>query len=478
MRGVALWQLAANGFGAVAVVVYFRLLFVQELPPGSEGIEVNLVVLVAYLLLTLVIGVPLNGLLLRRAMGWVRDGRTPTTGERWDTLSQPIRLTFSALVAWIGAAIVFGTINDSMNRIGFGILLVGLVSCTVLYLLLERHFRPVFALALDGIRLPRWRREIVTRVMVAWWLCSAAPLAAIGAAPFTVDGDTSFIGSRRFTLVVAIVLVAGAFVMRTSVGVVGATVNEVRAAMANVARGDLDHTVPVTSLGELGQLQAGFNEMVEGLRERRRLHELFGRQVGTEVARLALEADPELGGERREITALFVDLTGFTTFSEHHDPEEVMAALNDFFEVVITVVMEEGGWVNKFEGDAALCIFGAPALQPDHAARGLRAAARLPPAVAALPDAPKVGVGVATGTAVAGHVGTTERYEYTVIGDTVNVASRLSKLAKGAPGYVLASDRTVAAAAETGSDVARWTDHGSAEVRGRAEPITVFVAGP
>src|SRR5690606_2908765 len=152
----------------------------------------------------------------------------------------------------------------------------------------------------------------------------------------------------------------------------------VRAAMAKVEDGDLDIEVPVDHAGELGRLQAGFNEMVDGLRERRRVQELFGRQVGADVARQALENDPELGGEEREITALFVDLEGFTAYTETHTPTEVVQLLNAFFGIVVRVVMDNGGFVNKFEGDAALCIFGAPAEQPDHAARALRAAATLP----------------------------------------------------------------------------------------------------
>src|SRR5690606_2558962 len=119
------------------------------------------------------------------------------------------------------------------------------------------------------------------------------------------------------------------------------------------------------------------------------LFELLDQQVGPEVARRALEEKPTLGGGRRVVTVLFVDLHGYTAYSESHTPEEVVDMLNRFFEVVVAVVQAEGGHVNKFEGDAALCVFGAPDDQPHHAARALRAAARLPLAVARLlPDDP------------------------------------------------------------------------------------------
>jgi len=478
IRGVVLLQAGANLFGTLAVAIYFKLLFPHDsLRQGSDRLEVNLALLAGFVAITLLVTIPLNHLMLKRAMSWVREGRQPTTLERWDTLSQPLRLTFSVLLGWIGAAITFGIVNHDATRVGFGIALAGLVVCTLLYLMLERHFQPVFALALAGVKLPRWRREILTRVMGAWWLVSALPLLALGAAPFTDKNEVKLLTTPQFSVIAFFLVLAGALVMRAAVGGVSESVNEVRAAMAQVEEGDLGVRLPVSSIGELGHLQAGFNDMVEGLRQRRRLQDLFGRQVGVDVARKALEHDPELGGEEREISALFVDLAGFTSFSESLSPVEVVAALNTFFAVVIRVVMEEGGWVNKFEGDAALCIFGAPGDQPDHACRALAAAARLPGEVALLPDTPTVGIGVATGTAVAGNLGTAERYEYTVIGDTVNVASRLSDLAKlratGLP--VLAAGTTVAAASHDDPDVGtRWQAQGRQVVRGRVGAVEVF----
>ncbi len=478
IRGVVMLQAGANLFGTFAVAIYFRLLYPDDsLRAGSDRLELNLALLAGFVAITLLVTIPLNHIMLKRAMGWIRDGRQPTTLERWDTLSQPIRLTFSVFVGWIGAAVTFGIVNHDSTRVGFGIALTSLMVCALLYLMLERHFQPVFALALTGVKLPRWRREILTRVMGAWWLVSALPMLALGAAPFTDNNEVKLLTTPQFSVIAFFLVLAGALVMRAAVGGVSESVNEVRAAMAQVEEGDLTVRLSVSSIGELGHLQAGFNDMVEGLRQRRRLQDLFGRQVGADVARHALEKDPELGGEEREISALFVDLAGFTTFSETLSPVQVVAALNAFFAVVIRVVMEEGGWVNKFEGDAALCIFGAPGEQPDHALRALTAAARLPAEVALLPDAPTVGIGVATGTAVAGNVGTAERYEYTVIGDTVNVASRLSDLAKlrpkGLP--VFAAGPTINAAVHNDPDVrTRWYGQGQQAVKGRVGTIEVF----
>ncbi len=149
-----------------------------------------------------------------------------------------------------------------------------------------------------------------------------------------------------------------------------------RAAVERVAAGDLDVEVPIDDASEVGQLQAGFNRMAEGLRERERIRDLFGRQVGEEVARAALDEGVRLGGEEREIGALFVDLTGSTSMALAMPPTHVVRLLNKFFRVVIDVVEAEGGFVNKFEGDAALCVFGAPAPSEDPAGQALSARAQ------------------------------------------------------------------------------------------------------
>ncbi len=119
--------------------------------------------------------------------------------------------------------------------------------------------------------------------------------------------------------------------------------------------------------------------MAAGLRERERLHDLFGRHVGREVAEAALEddGDVQLGGEVRDVAVVFVDLVGSTSLAAGRPPSEVVALLNDFFKLVVETVEEHGGWVNKFEGDAALCVFGAPTARADAACDALRAARAL-----------------------------------------------------------------------------------------------------
>ena len=138
------------------------------------------------------------------------------------------------------------------------------------------------------------------------------------------------------------------------------------------------------------------------------------------------------------------------------------------------VVSAEGGWVNKFEGDGALCVFGAPAMQPDHAARALRSARalhgeleQLAPAFPGLDGA----IGVSSGPLVAGNVGTEQRYEYTLIGRPVNEAARLTDLAKGRPGRVVASQGALDRA---GDEVNRWSSLGTVVLRGQSAPAMIY----
>jgi adenylate cyclase len=205
--------------------------------------------------------------------------------------------------------------------------------------------------------------------------------------------------------------------------------------------------------------------MINGLQEREQVRELFGRYVGDEVARRALEKKPELGGENRQVGVIFVDVIGSTGFAVSRSPQEVVKALNTFFDVVVDVVHRNRGIINKFEGDAALAVFGAPLPLDDIAGHCLAAARELKQEL----DGQELpaGIGVSVGNVVAGHIGAKDRFEYTVIGDAVNSAARLTELAKETPGRVLTSAATVRQANEP--EQARWTMMKSVELRGRRE---------
>jgi adenylate cyclase len=264
-----------------------------------------------------------------------------------------------------------------------------------------------------------------------------------------------------------VALVVGLAVMALTAQSLADPLEALRGALRRVQRGE-QARVDVYDGSEVGLLQAGFNRMVEGLREREQLRDLFGRQVGEDVARQALERGITLGGEEVEVAVLFVDLVGSTELAHERPPAEVVELLNEFFCVVVDVIDDEGGAVNKFVGDAALCVFGAPLPHDDAAGAALRAARTLRDRLAAEVPQCDVGIGVSAGTAVAGNIGAQQRFEYTVIGDPVNEAARLTELAKQHDGRVLASEAVLERAG--GGESERWTRGKTETLRGRAEP--------
>jgi len=179
----------------------------------------------------------------------------------------------------------------------------------------------------------------------------------------------------------------------------------------------------------------------------------------------------ELGGESREVTVLFVDLVGSTTYATQNSPSDVVDMLNRFFGVVVDEVDRHRGLVNKFIGDAVLAVFGAPVSLDDHPDAGLAAARAMAARLAE--EVPEIGagIGVATGEVVAGNVGHHRRFEYTVVGDAVNTAARLTELAKDVDGRLLATGATVAAA--EGDEASYWQESGSTTLRGRSEETTL-----
>jgi adenylate cyclase len=211
--------------------------------------------------------------------------------------------------------------------------------------------------------------------------------------------------------------------------------------------------------------------MVAGLRERERIQDLFGRHVGEDVARVALEQEVELGGETRDVAVLFTDVVGSTELASQRPPQEVVEVLNRFFAVVVEVVDSHGGSVNKFEGDAALAIFGAPVELDDAPSRALAAARELAQRLSREVEGLEAAIGVSAGEVVAGNIGEERRFEYTVIGDPVNEAARLTELAKERRGRVLASQAIVEAGGE--DERGRWELGDAVRLRGRAEETQI-----
>lgn len=260
---------------------------------------------------------------------------------------------------------------------------------------------------------------------------------------------------------------------------------ELEAAARRVRLGDLTVEVPVRGTDEVGRVAQSFNEMVSGLRQRDQIKGLFKRylapQVVDELLKHPEKAAP--GGERKLLTVLFSDLVGFTSMSEQLSPEELVALLNTYFEQATGVLTLHGATLDKFIGDAIMCFWNAPLPLEDHAARAcltaldlLAVVDRLSPVFEAR-GLPRLDcrIGINTGHAVAGNLGSSAAQDYTVIGDTVNLASRLEGAAKVYGTRTLVSEDTLLAAG--GVVLARELD--LLRVKGKQQPVRVFeLVGP
>ena len=252
---------------------------------------------------------------------------------------------------------------------------------------------------------------------------------------------------------------------------------DLQRATGKVAAGDFSARVPVTTADELGELTASFNEMVTGLGERERIREAFGTYLDREVAEYILSEGFEEDGVIVEVTILFCDVRDFTTFAATAGARQVVARLNELFEVVVPIVAAEGGHVDKFEGDGLMAVFGAPQRYPDHAERAVRAALEIDRRVNRRDGDGggfELGVGLNTGRVVAGSVGGGGRLNFSVIGDAVNVAARVEAATRTTGDGVL---MTAATREKLGPAFAA-ADRGAHELKGLDRPIELFAPEP
>lgn len=244
-----------------------------------------------------------------------------------------------------------------------------------------------------------------------------------------------------------------------------------------VAAGDYSQRLPVVQDDDLGALAASFNRMQAGLAERQRLQAAFGTYVDpTLAARLLEQGDDVFTGERRQVTVMFVDVRDFTPFAEANTAEDTVARLSALFEIVVPAVVDAGGHVNKFLGDGALAVFGAPNDVADHADAAVTAAVLIHRLVAErFGGALRIGIGINTGLVIAGTIGGGGKLEFTLIGDAVNVAARVEQLTKTTGDAILLTDYCVDALVSPPSGL---TDRGSHQLKGKSAAVRVFALDP
>ncbi len=451
----------------------------QDLPP------VNLVIFISVVITVFLATAVFNLKLLLPVFRWQRRDNLlaeadPAATElaRSRALRMPFYRTVTGMVAWCIGGVVFIVASWSVAKntapvVAVAVALGATATAIIGYLQSERVLRPVAVAALRGgvpenVKAP----GVILRQMLTWMLSTAVPLLAIVLA--VVADKASLLHAtpeKLFNPILLLALAALAIGLVSTLLVamsVADPLRQLRWALSEVQRGNYNAHMQIYDASELGLLQAGFNDMVRDLSERQRLRDLFGRYVGEDVARRALERGTELGGQERNVAVLFVDLVGSTQLAATRPPAEVVHLLNEFFRVVVDTVGRHGGFVNKFQGDAALAIFGAPIEHPDASGAALAAARALHDELLPVIGSAEFGIGVSAGRAIAGHIGAQARFEYTVIGDPVNEAARLTELAKLEGGHVLASAIAVSGALD--AEALCWDVGEVVELRGRAAP--------
>lgn len=287
--------------------------------------------------------------------------------------------------------------------------------------------------------------------------------------------------ARQLSLIAITLVVFGVVAGVIFVALLVGPLRRLHRGVERLRDGDLSVRVPPTAHDEVGELTRAFNEMGDSLEQKQRVENAFGRYVNDYVLNQLLEGPGEdaLSGMEREITILFCDIRGFTHLSEGMNARDVVALLHEIFQLISDRILENGGTIDKFIGDSVMAYFGAPMQQSDHSTRAVRASVEILAALEARnaatgdSDGPEdrrvgLGIGIHVGMVVVGNIGSDRRTDYTAVGDAVNVAHRLEKLAK--PGEILVSE-AVQRAVRTEQ---RLRFEGERQLSGREEPVHVY----
>jgi adenylate cyclase len=481
-----LGMLQADIIGALLVLGFLRF----GLPP-EDRIQLqdlpafNLAIFLAYLFVSFTVASWLTLRLLVPVMRWQRrdtllGDRNPAATEmaRTRALKMPFYRSVVNVTNWLLGSVVFIVASWPVASKSAPVVLVasglGATATAIIgYLQSERVLRPVAVAALRGGVPENFRAPgVILRQVLTWVLSTGVPVLAIVLAVVASKFEILTAPADRLTTPILLLAIAALVIGLAGTMLVAMSIadplRQLRWALGEVQRGNYNAHMQIYDASELGLLQAGFNDMVRDLAERQRLRDLFGRYVGEDVARRALERGTELGGQERDVAVLFVDLVGSTQLAATIPAADVVNLLNEFFQAVVDTVGRHGGFVNKFQGDAALAIFGAPIEHPDASGAALAASRELHDDLIKVLGQTDFGIGVSAGRAIAGHIGAQARFEYTVIGDPVNEAARLTELAKLEEGHVLASAIAVSGALD--AEALCWDVGEIVELRGRTAP--------
>ncbi|HEU4437919.1 MAG TPA: adenylate/guanylate cyclase domain-containing protein [Methylomirabilota bacterium] len=494
-----------NLLGALVSFFYFRFVdsTAAELPrvgPFEIGYSIlafSFLVSIGYLL-----GRRWTAPLIRWQRGADLQADSVETVRR-RALQFPYALAGISVLGWLVAGVLWGAVwpllsgtfsPHRMLRSMFGnTVIAGGVTCTFIFFTVEHIWRrriPVFFPEgdLSAVRnAPRF--PVRARLLAIFFLVSVVPLTLLAVLSYTralslvgadaATAENAVDGLRLIILfIVAVGIVAAVGLSIFAANSVAAPLKDVENAMAEVERGRLDGHAPVVSTDEIGAVAEGFNRMLQGLRDRERVKETFGKYVTPEIRDEILAGRISGEGELKEVTVLFADIRDFTPWVEATAPRDVVRDLNEYFTLMAEAIRGHQGLVLQFIGDEIEAVFGAPISARDHAARAVRAAldmrGRLRAWNARREAAGKLplrhGIGIHTGTVLAGNIGGAERLSYALVGDPVNLASRIQGLTKEFKADILISEAT-RERLDGGVPVEELP---AVRVKGRAEDVCVY----
>jgi class 3 adenylate cyclase len=425
--------------------------------------------------------------LLQPADRWLRGERTPRSAvAAWRVLTRlPLDLLRTSRVAFglVQIVVISLFIVDVLGEPVFPALPI-LVAGSAIVLLYEAFLRFFGIELMARPVLADVSRDVPDRVAMGeatvplkWRLLVALPamnvitgVVVAGIASRQQGGIDALGWGVAAAIVVAFTLSLGLSLLLLK-SILG-PLNDLRRGTARVAEGDLSARVAVATTDEIGRLAGAFNDMVAGLAERERLREAFGTFVDPEVAERVLEEGTMLEGDEVDVTVLFLDIRGFTAYAERASAREVVARLNGFYERVVPVLVRHGGHADKFVGDGLLGVFGAPGRLDDHADRAVAASIEIAGVVEeGYRGDLRIGIGVNSGTVLAGTIGGGGRLEFTVIGDAVNTAARVERVTRETGDTILVTGTTRGLLRR---DHGGFVERPPAVLRGRREPVALY----
>jgi len=502
-RWLTLVNFGANAMGAL--ITYFYLTYVAPLPENgallasaswTEFLPTGIGTLIL-----LIVGGTMSNRRSRLYPRWFDKllaglpvEKVPLEARR-EMLQYPLWAMITSLTMWLIAAVTFGLILNGTVRAFLGIFMVGGVFTSMtIYFAVELIWRKVIPVYFPegGVRgMEVFHFPILPRLLTIFFLVSVYPLLMVvllsleRARNIMLSDDPAFYMRNMLVAEIFIFIVTALATVILAILVTRSIVDplaDLQNAMRRVGANDLDASIPTKSNDEFGYVTEHFNDMAAGLRRGELLRNLLNVYVSPEVARQAVEHGAQLGGQLVECSVLFSDLRSFTSLSEILPPDDLIALLNRYMEAMVAVIVSHGGVVNKFGGDSLLAVFGTPLNPSDaHASAAVRAAFGMRDALVEFNRRQKevkgpqlqCGIAVATGKVVAGNVGGRERIEYTVIGDTVNLAARLQAMSKELRSDIILNAEAYARAKAEMNLEAQEVPH--VHVRGKVESVTIYV---